>query len=60
LLPYLIVEQESCFVEIYIREGERWYVEFYDKLDENITLAHFNMSLPLNSIYKKIAFQPES
>lgn len=57
---YLIVEQESCFVEIYIREGERWYVELYDKIEENINLPHFNISLPLRSIYKKINFQATS
>ena len=63
LLPslqyYLIVEQESCFIEIYIREGERWYVEFFDKMDEVISLPYFDVQIPVNSIYKKINFQPE-
>ncbi|WP_221390060.1 Uma2 family endonuclease [Dyadobacter sp. NIV53] len=60
LLPslqyYLIVEQESCFVEIYIREGERWYVEFYDKLDESIALPFFNINMPVSTVYEEILF----
>lgn len=64
LLPslqyYLIVEQESCLIEMYIREGERWYVEFYDKLDEAISLPYFGVEIPVNTIYKKIVFQAES
>ena len=57
---YLIVEQDNCFVEIYIREGERWYVEFYEKMDDVITLTHFNIELPLSAVYKKISFPKES
>lgn len=57
---YLIVEQESYFIEMYIREGERWYVEFYDKLDEVILLPYFGVEIPVNRVYKKIIFQPES
>ena len=63
LLPslqyYLIVEQESCFIEVYIREGSRWYVELYDKLEEKISLPYFGVEIPVNVIYKKVNFQPE-
>ena len=57
---YIIIEQNNCFVEIYIREGERWYVEFYEKMDEVIKLTHFNIDLPLNAIYKKVSFEKEA
>ena len=57
---YLIVEQDSCFVEMYIREGQRWYVEFYDKMDDNISLPYLGVTLPLQSIYKKVLFQSEA
>ena len=64
LLPslqyYLIVEQESCLVEIYIREGDRWYVEFYDKMDENISLVHLNVKLPVGIIYQDVISQAEN
>ena len=53
---YLIVEQESCFIEMYIREGERWYVEFYDKLDETIALPYFEVEIPVSRVYKKVVF----
>jgi Uma2 family endonuclease len=53
---YLIIEQESCSVEMYIREGERWYVEFFDKMEETISLPHFDIELPLAKIYKKVSF----
>lgn len=56
---YIIVEQNNCFVEIYTREGERWYVEFYEKMDEVIKLTHFDIELPLSAIYKKVSFQKE-
>ncbi|WP_254562765.1 Uma2 family endonuclease [Dyadobacter diqingensis] len=56
---YLIVEQDNYFVEIYIREGDRWYVEFYEKMDDVITLTHFNIELPLSAVYKKISFPKE-
>ncbi len=50
---YIIVEQNNCFVEIYIREGERWYVEFYEKMDEVIKLTHFDIELPLSDRFTK-------
>ncbi|CAG4988860.1 hypothetical protein DYBT9275_00174 [Dyadobacter sp. CECT 9275] len=63
LLPslqyYLVAEQESCFVGVYTREGDRWYVEFYEKPEDKIPLPFFGLELPLASIYRKIDFQPE-
>lgn len=53
---YLIVEQESCQVAVYIREGERWYVEFFDKIEDIIKLPYLGIELPLSAIYKKINF----
>jgi Uma2 family endonuclease len=53
---YLIVDQESCLVETYIRESDRWYVEFHDKMAETISLPFFGIDLPLKAIYKKISF----
>ncbi|GLU54079.1 Uma2 family endonuclease [Dyadobacter frigoris] len=57
---YIIVEQNNCFVEIYTREGERWYVEFYEKMDDIIKLNHFNIELPLSKVYNKVSFQKEA
>ncbi|TDE11651.1 Uma2 family endonuclease [Dyadobacter psychrotolerans] len=56
---YLIIDQESCFIQIYIRQNQLWYVEFYDKPGEIIPLSHFGVDLPVSTVYKKIKFQPE-
>lgn len=51
---YLIIEQEECLVEVFNREGKRWYVDFYSDLKETIDLPALNAQLPLSVIYKKI------
>lgn len=60
LLPslryYLLVEQAKCGVQIYIRESDRWYVEFYDKMEDVIKLPYFDTELPLTTVYKKVTF----
>lgn len=51
---YLIIDQDSCFVELFVRDGNRWYVEFYTELNESVKLPYFETQLPLSTIYKKI------
>lgn len=51
---YLIIEQEECLVEVFNREGKRWYVEFYSDINERIDLPALNIQLPLSVIYKKV------
>ncbi|MCP1383961.1 Uma2 family endonuclease [Runella salmonicolor] len=51
---YLIIEQEECLVEVFNREGKRWYVDFYSDLKETIDLPALNVKLPLSVVYKKI------
>jgi len=53
---YLTIEQARCSVEVYIREGKRWYVEGFNKLEDVINLGYFNTELPLSAIYKKVVF----
>lgn len=53
---YLIAEQESCLIEVYIREGERWYVELYTSMQESIPLPYFGIEIPVSAIYKKLVF----
>jgi hypothetical protein len=53
---YLIVDQESCFVEIYIREGKRWYVELYDKMEDIIALPYFGIEIPAKDDLQKDRF----
>ncbi|HWV28712.1 MAG TPA: Uma2 family endonuclease, partial [Dyadobacter sp.] len=53
---YLMIEQTKCRVEMYIRDGERWYFEFYDKMDDVIRLPYFKTELPLSVVYRKVKF----
>lgn len=53
---YLIIEQEEYLVEVFNREGKRWYVDFYSDLNETIELPALNVKLPMSVIYKKINF----
>lgn len=53
---YLIAEQGSCQVSVYIREGERWYVDFFDQMEDLIRLPYFGVEIPVSTIYKKIKF----
>ncbi|MET7254933.1 Uma2 family endonuclease [Dyadobacter fermentans] len=53
---YLMIEQTKCHVEMYIRDGERWYFEFYDKMDDVIRLPYFKADLPLSVVYRKVSF----
>jgi len=53
---YLMIEQTKCRVEMYIRDGERWYFEFYDKMDDVIRLPYFKAELPLSVVYRKVSF----
>jgi Uma2 family endonuclease len=53
---YLIVEQAKCSVEVYIHDDDRWYVEFYNKMEDVIKLPFFDIELPLSAIYKKVVF----
>ena len=56
LLYYLMIEQTSCGIEMRVRDGMRWYVEFYDKMEDMIKLPYFNTELPVSAIYRKINF----
>ncbi|GGM75156.1 hypothetical protein GCM10010967_03400 [Dyadobacter beijingensis] len=60
LIYYLIIEQTKCSVEMHIRDGERWYVEFYDKMEDVIKLPYFNAELPLIAVYRKVRFPHEA
>lgn len=57
---YLIIEQDECLVEVFNREGKRWYVEFYSDINESIDLPALNIQLPLSVIYKKVQLPPSA
>jgi Uma2 family endonuclease len=53
---YLMIEQTKCYVEMYCRDGERWYFELYEKMDDVIKLPYFSADLPLSVVYRKVKF----
>ncbi|OJV21144.1 MAG: hypothetical protein BGO21_09695 [Dyadobacter sp. 50-39] len=53
---YLMIEQTKCRVEMHMRDGERWYFEVYEKMDDVIKLPYFNTDLPLSVVYRKVNF----
>lgn len=60
LMYYIMVEQTKCSVEMHVRNGERWDVEHYSKLSDVIKLPFFNAELPLDAVYRKVAFSDEA
>lgn len=53
---YLMVEQTKCHIEMYIRDGERWYFEYYDKMEDAIKLPYFGAELLVSAVYRKVKF----
>ncbi|MBO9615248.1 MAG: Uma2 family endonuclease [Dyadobacter sp.] len=53
---YLIIEQTKCQIEMYVRDGERWNIEFYDKMEDVVKLPYFNAELSLSVVYRKVKF----
>jgi len=51
---YVIVAQDECLVEVFVREGKRWYVELYSNLNETIDFTLLQVQLPLAVVYKKV------
>jgi Uma2 family endonuclease len=53
---YMIVSQEEMFVQVCVKEGNRWTFDFYDQIDEMIQLREFNLSIAVSEIYNKVKF----
>ena len=53
---YIIVSQEEMFVQVCVKEGNRWTFDFYDQIDEKIELREFNLFIGVSEIYNKVKF----
>ena len=53
---YLVIDQASVYVELYMRDGQRWRRDIYDSLDDVIEIKALGCRLPLTAIYRNIAF----
>lgn len=56
LAEYLLVAQNECRVEHYIRQAEgRWLLSDYHSLDDTVALASVGCELALREVYDKVA-----
>ena len=53
---YLVVDQHRALVELYTRDGNRWWIESYSKIDDEVPLEALNCSLSLRDIYHNVDF----
>ncbi len=53
---YLVVDQHRLFAELYTRNGNRWRIDSYAKIDDEVPLAALNCSLSLRDIYRNVDF----
>jgi Uma2 family endonuclease len=51
---YLLIAQDEISVEMYAKEGNQWIYSFFTKLEDNLQLNFFAVSLGLNVIYEGI------
>ncbi|MFN0034408.1 MAG: Uma2 family endonuclease [Saprospiraceae bacterium] len=56
LQHYLIIDQNEPLVEMYSRRDGAWVYECFEGLQSEVPLRHFDASLPLKTIYKKVVF----
>lgn len=53
LCEYVLVSQEACQVERYVREGDVWRFTSLDDLDATLALTSVDAEIPLRRIYAK-------
>lgn len=51
LSHYLLIAQDRCCIDLYSRDGERWMLTRYDRLDQELPLTALEMAVPLAEIY---------
>lgn len=57
---YLLIDQYTCHVEHYTREGEKtWMMRECDRPDEQVELTTLSWAIALSDIYDKVEFQAD-
>jgi Uma2 family endonuclease len=57
---YVLVSQHAPKLELYKREGSRWYFSEVNGLESSLTLDVIDCKLNLSEIYSKVNFQSET
>ena len=53
---YLVVDQHRAHVELYTRDGNRWWTDSYSNIDDEVPLEALDCSLCLSEIYRNVVF----
>lgn len=51
LRHYLLIAQDRACIDLYSRDGERWVLARYDRLDQELPLTALDVAVPLAEIY---------
>ncbi|MBC8111665.1 MAG: Uma2 family endonuclease [Verrucomicrobia bacterium] len=59
---YLLISQYEVSIEMYsrINESDIWTYQFFEEINETITLEKLDFSFPVSAIYENITFVPPS
>ncbi|WP_299455869.1 Uma2 family endonuclease [uncultured Microscilla sp.] len=53
---YMLIEQNTCEIELYSRQKDLWSYAFYNDPNQIIALPKLNLSLKVSDIYKRVKF----
>lgn len=48
---YLLIAQDRACIDLYSRDGERWVLARYDRLDQELPLTALDVAVPLAELY---------
>ena len=54
---YLIIEQKQQLIEMYSKKDGQWVLTFFNESNPIILLKHFNTSVAIDKIYKRVKFK---
>ena len=57
---YVIIDQTQMLVEVYSRQGNRWFYDQFDQPTDAFALPIFDLELSLADIYEGITFDAET
>jgi Uma2 family endonuclease len=56
LQEYLLISQEKCHIEHYVRHNDKWLIADVNNLDEIVELTSIKCTLSAVDVYKKVQF----
>jgi Uma2 family endonuclease len=60
LTDYLLVSQNEPLIGHYVRQSDGgWLLNFYDGLEQALTIDSIGCTLPLAKVYERVSFPPE-